>query len=1416
MSERLENGTQVRLSESGIEFLEQTAPGLLADMMGPGGLTFDIPPTCDAVDQWPVGTVDVCGEGDPGNCVGDQPPCSISADIQSIDIVPNDPPGDELAVEVRLNVWSPTPLKTHDGMTCDIDVDMSRGSRDHIRVQTTVTFRQDTQSNRTAIDVADLTIPDGDIEDDDIDISGGFYCWIIETFAEGTIVDEIRGQLNDQVQPMIQENLCTACDQGEPCPGLSTCDGQVCQEDSGEGCVMPLGMEGRLDLGAMMASIAPGKQADLDLHLWAGGYSYTDNNGVSLGVLTGARTPEHDECVPLREPPDMTPAPISDVFRGNTRPADGQPFHVGIGVHKKFLDLAGYAAYDSGALCLDIGPREVDMLTTTTFQLISASILDLSHDEEAPVVIAVRPQYPLTFDLSEPVVTEDPGTGEYEIDTPLLTVRSQDFAIDFYVLMDYRYVRAFRVLADLAIPVALVVNDQNQLVPVLGDLEEGFENLRVTESSLLEEDPATMATLFPTILGMAAGFIGDLGAIDLPAMEGFELVLDDGSITAVDGNTLMAIFANLSYTAPTPTPPAPLPHQAGVARVRTNAAITARHLPPAGTRIDTPAKYRAHGPAVTLALGGLAPDGSAAPLEWQYRVNGGFWSLYTDAPVVLLRRPEFLLQGVHEIEVRGRVEGQPRTVDREPVTLRFRVDTVAPRLTLPGSTTTAVSTVQAHDNLSAPEALQLRYRVGQGDWSDWVTGLEAFTLPPALRGPYAVQVRDEAGNTTTATGGAPVVGLYGRVITPPSENNCGGCRQSEPAGATGAAGASWGLCGLLLLGWIGLRRRRRAARPPRTPKTAARTAPRGPSRAGKEPGPRFRGAPVSVQGGCPIPPRPEKARFFGAHPQSPRFAPLQGKAPIRRLSLFRSYVTPERLRAPFACLLALAVATAGGARCDCGENTGNEHCPDAGPQDLICENESELPCDPSEMAPTEPVTLDATNNCEPVPVMCECPDLEALDPGDFGRFLSIDARDGLVVVSSYSDRFGDLVVSTLDGTAPVPESVDGVPEDDYEFDPEGYRGGITDRGDDVGTFTSVAIQSDQTITVGYVDEETGALRFARGSPDDWAIHEVAAPPAEGAWTYYTALQLDAADVPAIAFMVTGLPDPSTPGGFVGQLRYAIASSAAPASATDWTVGVVDQVAVPCGGYCESDQVCVADTWTCQPEDNTCAQPCADGEACVSGACVAEYAEPPWLDHPEGLGLYVHAGRLSDGAPVLAYHDRTLGLLRLAVGSASGDASDWTPVTLEGDEYTDIGLYASLVVDASDVLHVSYTDAVRDELLYLQADTTGAVLLREVVDDGFRPVGGPAEGHHVVGLDSTLFVDSGGTLHVLYQDGTTADLWHGTRNGPDDWSIEPMETGDIGYGFFIDVARDTDGSVWVAEYLYDRAADELNRLNVWPF
>ena len=65
---------------------------------------------------------------------------------------------------------------------------------------------------------------------------------------------------------------------------------------------------------------------------------------------------------------------------------------------------------------------------------------------------------------------------------------------------------------------------------------------------------------------------------------------------------------------------------------------------------------------------------------------------------------------------------------------------------------------------------------------------------------------------------------------------------------------------------------------------------------------------VPVQGGCPIPPRPEKARFFGAHPQSSRFAPLKEKEPARRFAPLRSYEAPERLPPSNTSALLMPVA----------------------------------------------------------------------------------------------------------------------------------------------------------------------------------------------------------------------------------------------------------------------------------------------------------------------------------------------------------------------------------------------------------------------------------------------------------------------------------------------------------------------------
>ncbi len=1324
-NQRIENGIQVRLSEHGLGFVEQNAAGIVGDLM-PTGLEFDVPPQC-GIDTGFLGIViDFCGQDQAGVCTADQPPCNLQMEIVNMVLTPEDPPGDVLDVQLHMNIWSTAPMKTHGGVSCNIDIDTRLDDTPYVTVATKVVFEIDPTSGRTTFrltsDPSDPSAPlmtIADIEDDDIDISGGFTCWVVEVFAEGMIVDQITGMVDGMVEPML-ESLCAPCDLGQQCPQLSSCDGTVCQEDSGNGCVAGLGMEGRMDLGALMASIAPGLQANMDILAWMGGYATTNNDGVSLGMHGGALSPEHNDCVPQRDPPDLTPAPVSTAFQGNTRPTDNVPYDVGIGIHKKYLDAVGYAVYDSGTLCLDMGPNESTFLTSGTFAIMIPSIYEISHDDETPMVLAVRPQNPLTFELSVPDITQDTESGEYTINTPLMTIRSEQFAIDFFALIDYRYVRLFRLNGDLVIPMALVVNAQNQLVPIIGDLGDAFENITVTDSQLLEEDPAELAAVFPTLMGMVAGMLGGaIAPFDLPDMQGFSLVIDDGGITSVDSNSLLAIYADLAYQTPSP--------KRGRPSVLTTATLLRQYTPPAASfRVRAVQDTFTDAPSVTLELGGSAPDGSDAELEWQYRFNGGLWSPFTDSPVVTLRRPVFFLQGYHHIDVRARVKGAPGTLDPEPVRVELIVDTQPPILA--ALRVGDQMLLSARDRVSDESQLQWSVRVGGGQWSPWQAGLTEMDLPAGWRGPVGVRVRDEAGNEASTA--EIITALYGRVTVPPSDGGCGGCTTGSGAGS----GLGW--LALVLLGlWIVRRRRNH-------------------------------------------------------NPDGSEMPEIKERRGRRNL--------------PF--LVVVLALAAPGTNCDCGKTPHGDQCPDGG-INLVCSND-DLECmTGQELVGLEPMTLDASS-CEPIPVVCECAgEPDQVDPDDYGRFLSITAGNGDVYIACYSDRYTDLIIATVDDATGLitPEPVDGVPDGPVTLDPDGYRDGIRAKGDNIGTFTSSALAADGTLYVSYIDNTNNGVKLARGVPGAWDLSFIERYTDENTAAWYTALHLLPDGRPAVGYMVNGLVDPNNPAARISELRYAVAQVTDPADASDWSIGLVDQTSIPCTGLCGDDELCVADTWLCAAEDTACAE-CADGEGCVGGACVPILEDLNYVDHPEGTGLYLHVGLLADQRRVLAYHDRTLGLARLAI---SDDASTiWETHTLDGDEYHDIGLYMSMVIDASDLIHLSYTDAVTDDLIYFMADTTGATVLREIIDDGTRP-----DGNHVVGLDSVIFFD-GATPTVLYQDGTNADLWIATRNGVNDWTPVALREGDPGHGFFVDFAVDTDGSIWVAEYIYDWSTDPINRLEAF--
>jgi len=79
-----------------------------------------------------------------------------------------------------------------------------------------------------------------------------------------------------------------------------------------------------------------------------------------------------------------------------------------------------------------------------------------------------------------------------------------DLSLDFYALVQGRWLRLFTLVADVEIPVSLDAQGGSRLVPVIGDLSSGVRNVRAENAEILAEDPAQLAALLPTLLDLAA------------------------------------------------------------------------------------------------------------------------------------------------------------------------------------------------------------------------------------------------------------------------------------------------------------------------------------------------------------------------------------------------------------------------------------------------------------------------------------------------------------------------------------------------------------------------------------------------------------------------------------------------------------------------------------------------------------------------------------------------------------------------------------------------------------------------------------------------------------------------------------------------------------------------------------------------
>jgi hypothetical protein len=657
-AERTANAGQVRVTQSAIAKVTADPAAVIGPLVGGamnGVITYPLPASCG-------GNPSICCPG--GNPQAQCGPLQIdlrmmNGDPARLTITPVQGASRmDMIIRARIKTLMKLPI-TYSGIDCDVDLDTTRSGSPDLRIDAQLNFTQDATVGTTRVSASGVTVTQ--LDSGDVSLSGNFLCVIGGAFI-GAFTGTLQSQVATQIQDTINSSLCKACDSGNvaDCGSqfATACTNNTCMV--GNQCLQELGLDGRMRGSALFASLSPGTTGAMDLYEVAGGYATTNTNGIALGLLGGMLPggAARDKCGPAATPPPAVTIPQSAFFQGNTRPDNGQPFDVGIGLHKSQLAELAYAGYDGGLFCLTVGANTISQLSTDTFSILSRSLGKLV-ESNSPMAVGLRPQSPPTITLGLNTFKDD-GQGNQVVDQPLLDITFKALEIDFFAMIDEQYVRVFTVVSDVHLPVGLQATTMGEITPVLGNPTDAFTNISVKNSEAITESPTELAALFPTLLELALPQLsGALGSFALPELGGLKLAVTD--ITAVDNLEFMAIFANLAPATPRVVP------------VDTSVELATVEEPSYTVMRDVKQWDSHKPPTVTLALSGSAPN-----LEYSYRVDDGFWSPWSASQRQTVSRRVFWLPGVHKLHVRARQIGHPETMDPEPAVVELPIGSGEP------------------------------------------------------------------------------------------------------------------------------------------------------------------------------------------------------------------------------------------------------------------------------------------------------------------------------------------------------------------------------------------------------------------------------------------------------------------------------------------------------------------------------------------------------------------------------------------------------------------------------------------------------------------------------------------------------------------------------------------------------------------
>jgi hypothetical protein len=1085
----------------------------------------------------------------------------------------------------------------------------------------------------------------------------------------------------------------------------------------------PPGIAGTLAASGLLGSLNPPKDASLEMFVVAGGYVQGKAGGLTLGVMSGVNSDrdqttrdatnssEPSLCVPVRPTPVLSDAPWNlpinvarndfslnpaGPFSGDPDPTDamGNTQDLAIGLSRTFLDLVGFHIFNSGTLCLDIDGSAIQQLNAGTLSVIVPSLSNILEDQTGPLKLVLRPQTPLTFTI---------GAGGKA--DPLIHVGISDLRIDFYAWIEERYVRLLTAAVDLNLGLDLastMAADGKAAVQLtLSGLDSKNVTIRISNTDLLQDTPADLAAVFPSLINIAAGAIGGaIKPIELPSIAGF--TLDNLSIQRVQTtqDDFVGIFAGIATGTPAPLvdwSDAAHPHLVGA--VRTVAAISQVATPsaPQLRALFVPELgVTAARPMVRLALS--AANANGRPLEYGWRIDSGMWHDWSQDPNPTLVEPEFLLQGHHTIEVRSRVVNHWETEDLVPVKLDALIDSMAPELH-PARDEQNHSQLKLGGRDIVTPAAQLRYawRALDGQrsaWSSLDTMSEGFanSLTNGGTAPLVLYAIDEAGNIGEGSFDLAGLGMHANGATATTS----GCSFTGGHGDSEGGGTSGGLLAFAVLALVCLWRRARAL-------------------------------------------------------------------------------------APLALVVAIGFGAAG-----CGHSSKNQCTVDDDCAKTTC---------PAGQIPT---CGNKTCGCIPdVPL------------GDIGRFSSMAILGTDAYVAAYNNTYGDLMIGHITPPGDITnwDFVDGVPDETPDFPNSHVRGGVKDKGDDVGRYTSIGVSSTNDPVVAYYDLTHGALKFAEFGAIRWHSHTVdvgtgtpgtATGDDIGKWA---SLSVGLDGNPAIAYSawvqngVSGKPE--------SQLRWAQAKVPYPQSSSDWTITVLDSRLQSSDGSPPDMGAPPADMAT----------PSTDMAGAVDMAGTAAAPTPELL--PEGIALMPSVARMADGTPGVTYYDRQRGNLRYV--AFNNNMSAWgKPVILDGEDASgtdngDVGIYNSLAYDENGIAHVSYENDAQNQLLYINLTDKARV----VIDDGYHPTdeqtqdGLDSPVWHFVG-DSSSIKTQAGRVVIAYQDSTVVELRMAVSDPTGKWTKQYIAghaqpfTG--AYGFYADLQMQGGGKGFVSSYAINQQMD----------